>query len=239
MPLKYKKSSKRNTKKFVKKSYKKRSNKKLVNLIKKVALRPVETKHTHFIGENFQLFHNVPDVQYAHLNTVTAVTDDNTGVQNFSCRIGDEVIARGLSYKFWFASKQDRPNVMYKIVFFKYQSREIPASIAPYYQQGTANYFTRDLNTEKYKIVKVVQFNLETSGQRMTATDTFQPSEGHKYISVWLPMGNKKIRYENNTSVPSFQDYGYTVVAYDSYGTLTTDNIASYAVNRKFYFKDP
>jgi len=240
MPLKksFKKSVKKSVKKYVKKPNLARAN--LVKLIKSVSLKPVETKNTHKIDENNQLFHNVPFIAVSgHLNTTLGTGDDNSGTSNFAGRIGDEVIARGLSYKFWFANKADRPNVMYKIIFFKHQSNITPASPAPYFSQGTTNYMIRDIDTEKYKILKVIKFKLENNAQRITAQDTFFGAEGHKALSVWIPLKNMRVKYENNSSIPRFFDYGYTIVAYDSYGTLTTDNIASFAVNRKFYFKDP
>lgn len=232
-------------KKIVKKVYRKKSgkasvkgSKSLVALIKKISLKPVETKNTHSIEENIQLYHNSLIISYGHLYTAQSVSDNDTGTQNFLCRLGDEVILRGLSYKFWFANKLDRPNVMYKIIFFKYQSNTSPATPAPFYSQGTANYMIRDLDTEKYKIIKVVNFNLQTSGQKVISQDVFQGAEAHKKVSVWIPLKNQRCKYENGSSMPRFFDYGFTVVAYDSYGTLTTDNIASYAINRKLYFKD-
>lgn len=218
-------------------NYKKKS---LIKLIKRVSLKQSETKHTHNIQENIQLYHNVPNITATNLFTSISNSDNNAGVQNFACRLGDEVIARGLSYKFWFANKLDRPNVMYKIVFFRYQSGSgtLPAE-APFYIQGTSNYMIRDLDTEKYKIIKTVNFNLQTSAQRITSADVFNGAEGHKKISVWIPLKSMKLKYENNSVTPKFTEIGYTIVAYDSFGTLQTDNIASYAVNRKFYFKDP
>jgi len=240
MPLKKysKKSVRKSVKKFTRKPSMKRSS--LVSLIKKVSLKPVETKHTHNIGENINLFHNVPEISYAHLNTTQSIADNNAGVSNFASRLGDEIILRGLSYKFWFANKLDRPNVMYKIVFFKYQSKAAPGSNAPFYSQGTANFMIRDLDTEQFKIIKVVNFNLQTNAQKIiTIGGALVGAEGHRAISVYIPLKNYKCKYENGTTIPRFQDFAYTIIAYDSYGTATTDNIASYAVNRKLYFKDP
>jgi len=239
MPLKkqFKKSVKKSVKKYSKKPVMKRSS--LVSLIKKISLKPVETKNTHKIDENGQLNHNEPIVNLNHLNTTQSNAENNTGTSNFACRVGDEVIARGISYKFWFANKLDRPNVMYKIIIFRYKSGTTPSNPAPYYSQGTSNYMIRDLDTEQFKILKVVNFNLQTNAQRITAQDTFFGAEGHRAVSIYIPLKNQKIKYENGTATPRFTDIGYSIVAYDSYGTLTTDNIASFAVNRKFYFKDP
>lgn len=235
MPIKY-------TKKVVKKSRRIRKpsmkTKSLIKLIKKVSLRPCETKATHIIAENQQLYHNVPYLSYGGLNTTNGVSEVNTGTASVNMRVGDEIIGRGLSYKFWFANKLDRPNVMYKMIFYKYQSNYTPASPNPFCNQGTTNYMIRDLDTEKFKIIKVVNFNLQTNAQRLFG-DALVGAEGHRKISVWIPLKNQKIKYEDNSSVPRFIDYAFTIVAYDSFGTLLTDNIGSFAVNRKLYFKDP
>jgi len=237
MPVRIRKKVVRKSRKTIRKPSMKRSS--LVSLIKKVSLKPVETKATHSISENNQLYHNVPFLYYGSLATSTGITEDNLGTSNVAMRLGDEVIARGLSFKFWFANKLDRPNVMYKIVIFKYQSNYVPTGSDPYFAQGTSNYMIRDLNTEKFKIVKVVRFNLENNAQRIPSGTTINGAEGHRAISVWIPLKNQKIKYQNNLTIPMFFDYGYTIVCYDSFGTLITDNIASFAVNKKFYFKDP
>jgi len=227
---------------YKKKSVRKtaKSNKSLVALIKKVSLKPVETKHTHNIVENINLNHNAPYMVGTLLNTTTSVLDNNTGAQNYACRVGDEVIARGISFKIWFANKLDRPNVMYKIIIFEYKSGTTLSNPAPYYSQGTANYMIRDLDTETYKIIKVVNFNLQTNAQRIiTVGGALVGAEGHKAVSIYIPLRNRKIKYENNSTTPRFTDMGYSIVAYDSYGTAITDSIATFAINTKFYFKDP
>jgi len=154
MPKTVKKSVRKSVRKFVKKPSMKRSS--LVSLIKKISLKPVETKHTHKIDENGNLNHNDPVINLNHLNTSQSTADNNTGTSNFACRVGDEVIARGISYKFWFANKLDRPNVMYKIIIFRYKSGTSPSNPSPYYSQGTTNFMIRDLDTEQFKILKVV-----------------------------------------------------------------------------------
>jgi len=93
-----KKYSKRRTfakkgKSIRKKSYSK--NKSLVALIKKVSLKSCETKHTHSINENGQLYHNVPIINLNHLKSTQSVGDEDTGTENFACRVGDEVVLRG------------------------------------------------------------------------------------------------------------------------------------------------
>lgn len=226
---------------FKKRAIARASKNRLVRLIKAVSLKQCETKNTHTIVENQQLYHNVPFVfNSVLLKTEIGTNDTDTGTSNFTCRLGDEVVARGISIKMWLANKLDRPDLMYKIVVFKYRSgTTINPNADPYVSQGTSNYLLRDYNVEKFKIVLTRRVRVSTSAQRITSQDVFNGAEGHKAVNIWIPLKNKKIKYEDGSSTPLMTEYAIGVVAYDSYGTLTTDNICSFAYSAKFYFKDP
>lgn len=210
----------------------------LVKLIKSVSLKNAETKDTHNISENIQIYHNVPTHVVDLLYLQQGINDSEGGLTQNSKRIGDEVVGRGISIKLWFANKLDRPDILYKLVVFRYKSNTTIVAGDPWMAQGTSNFMIRDLNVDKFKIVKVKNFKISTSAQRITTQDVFNGAEGHRAVKLWIPL-KRKIKYEDGSSTPKDFDYGLAIIAYDSYGTLTTDNIASYAVNRKFYFKDP
>lgn len=214
-----------------KKSIMKKNN--LVKLIKSVSLKQSETKNTHIITENIQLYHNVQNFILGTLNTTASVNDQSTGTSNTAARLGDEVIAKGLNVKMWFATKGDRPNVMFKVVVFRYPEGQTPTDI--FYTQGSTNLMLRDLNIEKYKILAVKVFNIQLGYSR----NAVNGMEGHKYLKLWIPLGQKKQRYLDTSAEPKFSNIGICTMCYDSFGTLTTDNIASYSYNYKFYFKDP
>jgi len=215
--------------------------KKLVKLIRKIALKGCETKNTHVIVENNNLFHNSQYIVNGLLATTYGTGDDNSGLSANNVRLGDQVIARGLSIKLWFANKLDRPNVMYKIIIFRYQSNDNPSDI--FLSQSTTNIMLRDFDTEKYSIIAQKTFNLQigASGTFPVGTDAtkWSEKEAHRYVKFYIPLKNKQIKYNNNSQIPKFKNIGFMVAPYDSYGTLTTDNIASFAYNYKFYFKDP
>jgi len=238
MPIKYRKKIVK--KRVTRKPYKKNNKKSLVQLIKKVSLKQSETKHTVYLQENIQLNHNSNAVIGSVLATTQSVSDLSNSTNNTACRIGDQVKAVGVSFKFWFANKLDRPNVMYRLTFFYYQSSQTAGDPMPFYTQSNTNLMIRDLDTEKFKIIKAFRFNLQHAAQRIiTVGGALVGAEGHRFISVYLPMRLKTISYEDGSSRPRFLDIGYSIVAYDSAGTSTADQIASYAVTRKFYFKDP
>jgi len=243
MPFRYKS---RKSKKYSKKSFNKRAISKaktasLVKLIKKVSLKNTETKNTHQISENNDLNHNTQYLTTNLLYTRQGIGDNNTGTSQYSSRIGDEVIARGIQFKLWFATKKDRPNVMFKVVVFKYYSQSTPPTTI-FKGQGSSNLMLRDLDTERIKILKVKMFNINTNSTNFGYDSTWVAGqkEMHKYMKIYVPLKNAKIKYiADDSGTPMRYDIGLAVMCYDSYGTLTTDTIASYGVNVKFYFKDP
>lgn len=233
----YKKKAPTTNKKIVRKAKLSR----LVKLIKKVSLKKCETKNTHQISENNDLNHNTQYLTTNLLYTRQGISDNNTGTSSYSSRIGDEVIARGLQFKMWFATKLDRPNVMFKVVVFRYYSQSTPPTTI-FKSQGSSNLMIRDLDTERIKILKVKMFNMNqgTSFTYNDASSAVLRKEGHKYIKIYIPLKNQKIKYiADDSGTPMKYDIGIAVMCYDSYGTLTTDTCATYAINTKFYFKDP
>lgn len=243
MPIKVKSYKK---KKFVKRPVRKvvrRSGmKNLAKMISAISLKKAETKETHVISENNQLYHNVESIKYSFLYTQQGVGDGDTGLTNYSCRVGNEIILRGLSIKFWFANKKDRPNVMYRIIIFKYRADTTIGSA--YKSQGSANMMIRDIDNEKITILKTKLFNLQVGFSNAGPAGGYgfdtAAKEAHKYLKFWIPLKNQKLRYkDDNSGSPKYYDIGVSIVPYDSYGTLTTDNIASYAITHKLYFKDP
>lgn len=215
----------------------------LVRLIKKVALKPVETKQAFTLVENIQLYHNSVNIKQDMLYTKQGITDNDTGTSQYNNRIGDSVVARGLSLKFWLANKYDRPNIMYRIVVFRYTSGDT-VTADDIFNNASTNIMLKDLNTERIKVLYTKIINLQV-GSTVTANSATQATanfgkEAHKLIKVWIPLKNKILKYDgDNSGVPKWSDIGFCVVPYDSYGTLTTDNVASYAYHSKFYFKDP
>lgn len=214
--------------------------KKLVKLINKVSLKKAETKETHRIEENINVNHNAQSIRTSLLYTQQGIGDQDAGITSYDCRVGNEIVARGMSIKMWFANKLDRPNVMYKVIVFRYRADTVPTTI--FKPQGTTNIMLRDIDTDRYTVLAVKQFNLNqgSADRIITATDVFAGVEGHVYRKFWINLKNKKIQYiDNNNGSPKYYDMGICVCAYDSYGTLPSDTICSYAFNAKLYFKDP
>lgn len=245
MPIKVKSYKKKKfVKRPVRKYVKRPGMKNLAKMISAISLKKAETKETHVIAENIQLYHNVENIRYSFLYTQQGVGDADTGLTNYACRVGNEIVLRGLSIKLWIANKLDRPNVMYRIIIFRYRSDTTIGSA--YKTQGTSNYMIRDVDNDKITVIKSKLFNVQTGfSGAASATAPGQgwniyAKEAHKYIKFWVPFKNLKLRYkDDNSGSTKYTDIGMSIVPYDSYGTLETDNIASYAISHKLYFKDP
>lgn len=82
---------------------------------------------------------------------------------------------------------------------------------------------------------KVINSNVGSS-QSFTAG-----KESHKYVRLWIKSkGNRQIQYDqSSTNYITNNPILVYVIPYDSYGTLTTDNIASLAYYCRLYYKDP
>lgn len=226
------------------KSYRK-SKTGLVKLIQRTMLKKCETKDTHRILENQQLYHNVPNIQNDFLFTRQGMGDEDGGTSNYVARIGNEIVLRGLSMKIWLANKYDRPNVMYRIIVYRYKIDGSGYTNPPYQAQGTSNFMIRDLDTDRFKILKskIVNLQVGLSGNASTTSGSswaIYGKEAHKIVKFWIPFKNQKYKYKSDDSgYGAYWDIGLSITPYDSYGTLTTDNIASYALSHKLYFKDP
>jgi len=219
---------------------KKQLSKKQVKAMKKIAEdvfnENVEDKSFVFTEENEQLYHNKPIYAPKFLGDIQQGTSDGDtsttgGIGTKTCRIGDEIQLKNINIRFWLSNKLDRPNVMYKGVLFWY-----PIGIAP---SDTLVYFTQTnkmldrYNTDNIKVID--SFIVKSTNNYAVDANNHE----HSYLATLnKSYKNKKIQYDNNGSQPKGWDLGFALVCYDAYGTLQTDNIASFAYQSKITFQD-
>ncbi len=196
----------------------------------------IEDKSFVYTAENNQLLHNVPVFAAKFLGDIQQGTQDgNTsttgGTGKQTIRVGDQISLKNINVRFWLSNKLDRPNVMYKVVLFWY-----PVGIAP---NNNLVYFTQTnkmldrYNTDNIKIIdqKIVK---STNNYAVDANN-----HEHSYLcTLNKSYKRKKIQYDNNGQQPKGWDIGMAVVCYDAFGTLQTDNIASFAYQSLITFQD-
>lgn len=198
-------------------------------------MKTTETKHSSYLTENVQLFHNVWDIKLNFLQTGQGLGDNDGDVPNAyppNIRVGDAMYLRNISLRIWLSNKDDRANCIYRILMFSYPANDTPTSSDIVYEVGVGNNLLRRYNTDKISILKTHTTKI------IRPNDTLD--EQSKLITMNFACGNRwKVQYEKGQSVPKGKNVGFAVLCYDAYGTLQTDNIASYGFDMKLSWKDP
>lgn len=232
------KSSKRPRSSYRKRKVFKKGGSRLVRMIKSVSLRNAETKYAVTTGENQQLYHNGGSTPvYVNVTNLLATSQGTSQ----TTRVGDCVFGRFLTLKLWLSNKLDRPNVMYRIMLVAMPADQYAAGAPTGYFRGeNANKIIDSLNTDRYKIVasRLIQpfggdYSLESGSTN---------KEHSRYIKMTIPLKNRQIYYTTDGgTLPVAQRniLSLSIIAYDAFGSLLADNIASYTYVAKFYFKDP
>lgn len=158
-------------------------------------------------------------------------------------RIGDKVWAKGLKVKMWLSNKSDRSNVIYRIFAVAMPPDQLNSSPANFWSGAVTgnNYLLEMINTDRYKVLYNKMVNVQTTSKWPVPPLEFVARETSRYHSFYLKL-NRMIGYGlDNGSLPKYQKdiIGIGVIAYDATGTLATDNIGSYRLKSRFYFKDP
>ena len=217
--------------------------------VTRVLLRKAETKRYGFAEENVQLYHNTGPIS-AGLTAQTfpvffnVWADIDKGTAHYN-RIGDRITPRGMSLKIWMANKVDRPNVMYRVIIARVPKTVSNAAVTTAFtnfwddtQLGSCgNKMVLKADTDKgIKFLYDKTFNLQ-----LGASNNGQATkECHMLKKLWIKSkkGREIIYDSTGANIIVNNPIVMTIIPYDSYGTLTTDNIASCAYQGYIYFKD-
>ena len=200
-------------------------------IAKRTLLSMSEKKVFGVQAENQQLYHNKPYYVGNILSCKQGVKDDN-GLTERDARVGDEILIRNVNVRLWLSNKLDRPNVMYKCYLFWYDSDTTLADSIVFFTQ--TNKMLDRINNEQVSIID--QQTIFSGPSYENGTEKHE----HSYLATLN--GNwkaRKITYDDAGTVPKKRDIGMVVVCYDAFGTLQTDNIASFAYNQNVKFVDP
>ncbi len=195
-----------------------------------------ERKRFGFQAENIQLFHNKPDYDAAWLSCKQGTADPENLATRLA-RVGDEIYLQNVNIRLWLSNKNDRPNVMYKATLFWYDATVSLSDTYVYFTQ--TNKMLDRINTENVGIIDQKTLFSGSSYTTGVASDPGSAKEHSYLMTLNGSWKNKKITYDEGGSVPRFRDIGLCVVCYDAYGTLQTDNIATYAYNGMVTLTDP
>ncbi len=195
----------------------------------------IEDKGFTIGAENLQLYHNKPfyisklvkAIQVGNLDG-----DQGTGINGDpKCRIADQIEVKNINVRLWLSNKLDRPNVMYKGVLFWY-----PVGVAPSDPEVFKTQSNKMLDRYNNKNIRIIdQFVLRSQQMYDNGTEKWE----HSYLTSFNKNYKaKKVQYDGLSGDPKKMDLGFAIVCYDAYGTLQTDNIASFAWQMELTFQD-
>lgn len=247
------KYSRRKFRKSRRGKYGRKSRRTFKSRVMKILNRKVETKYFDQGVENVNLYHNIgysptlPTIgtQPGSLIDLFNPWQDigqGTGRQS---RIGDRINPRGMSIKFWLANKDDRPNVMYRIMVVRCPKTVSNTIVTynninpfqPVNQGSVGNTMIMPLDKDQgYRALYDRVFNLQVGNSASGAT----LREAHKLVRLFIKRKNSKpIVYDQSVGGPIVNNPLLVyVIPYDSWGTPTSDRIASVAYYCRLYFKD-
>lgn len=203
----------------------------VAKIAKSVAMTIPEKKVFGFQAENNQLYHNKAFYSGEWLKCKQGVGDPND-LDDQIVRIGDEFYLRAINIRLWLSNKLDRPNVMYKCYLFWYDEGATLGDQLCFFTQ--TNKMLDRINTQNITLID--QQTIFSGASYENGTEKHE----HSYLCTlkgsWK---KKKIIYDEGGSTPLGKNIGMCVVCYDAYGTLQTDNIASFAFNGNVTIQDP
>lgn len=189
-----------------------------------------ETKTVGTYEENQQLYHNKPFYVGKLLACNQGVKDPDDETSS-DARIGDEISLTNINVRLWLSNKLDRPNCMYKCALFWYDEGTSLSDAVVYFTQK--NKMLDRYNNESITIIDQ-QIVFSTNNYAVDANN-----HEHSYLcTLGKRYKGRKITYDEGTPVVKKRNIGMVVVVYDAFGTLQTDNIASFSYNHIFQFKD-
>lgn len=232
-----------------------RSSRRILRIARRAVAKMSETKAVTFSHENVQLYHNLgptggavvvggqPWSDAIFFNCWANIVQGATKVN----RIGNRIMPRGMAMRLWLANKQDRPNIIYRVII----------AVVPKLNQ--AGQLTTPTNLDTFELpltsnlirtvdhdlgIKVLYDRLVRNEKGCSVVPNpglagdLDGKESHVLKKIWIKRRGRPIIFNDATNVIVNKPIALYVIPYDSYGTLTTDNIASYSYFCKLFWKD-
>lgn len=216
--------------------------KSLKRTVRRVVNQMAETKKFLYGIEDFQLYHNLDSIPF--IDPWQYILKGNDG----KTRIGDRIRNRGISFKIWLSNKLDRPNVTYRVIIgtcpqaingYTMDGAGISAYIWQQVDAGACGN-TTVLKTNKEYGFRIIYDRLVPIQKGISGTASGANKETSRNLRIWIkPKRSGIIQYTDGGNARTRGRWLFFLLcAYDSKGTATTDNIASYAMTMEMFYKD-
>ena len=220
--------------------------------IKRISLNQCETKMSSqrfWAGTNANpLYHNTTEFDMINLLKTSRGVDDPDGTTlDGRNRVGNEIIARGILFKFMFITAQSRPNLNVMVYIYEYDSNYTAGP--PQFWVGPSggglaqNRFLDRPNKNQVRVLR--KLYIHNLPNYSTVNEAGTERNNMVLKTLWLPLKNRKVHYDGpgtgttNQTIPRNKDIACAMVAFDTTNTLGSDIVGYVTAQTTLYFKDP
>jgi len=177
-----------------------------------------ELKNLFFNGSNYQLYHNVAA---SYTNSTNLLDNIALGTQSYQ-RVGARIYLRHFDCVLVLNNKTDRPNVSYRFVVVAAPTNANTDTFTELFSGAGFSSIHAPTNS------LLLHDSIFPINQGSSMENNMTPNKERSFTHrVSFPI-NKPITTNTNDGLFSTRLVAF-VLAYDAFGTLTTDNIASVA----------
>lgn len=189
-----------------------------------------EPKHINYSFGKIELYHNS---HYSFkLNDPNYMPTQGTGDYQ---RIGDQMEMGGIMLRMALGQKSDRPNVRWRWGVVKLPKGS-STTYSVLWDNVTGNTMLDPWNSDSVKLIKSGWWQMQLTSLEVGET----PKEQTHFKKMFINY-KRKIKFQplSGNTTHDDGDLYFIIVAYDTFGTLTTDNICWIQPTQTIYFKDP
>jgi hypothetical protein len=221
------------------------SGQRLRKAIKRVMDSRLETKKANFsTTDGNQITHNNFITLTPNILVTTQGVTDPQGPTNQNCRIGDEIMLRGVSIRMMVELNERFSDVTFRLMIVKCAKGDTPTR-ATLFNGLSGNKMLDTVNTERYSILFQKYFKIKApnmsvttnSGGSSEVVSVVPPTGGGifygtannylsratKIVKVWIPgtkfYKNGIVKYEDGSTQTKFFDFHALLYAYSSIET--------------------
>lgn len=199
------------------------------SMVRKELLRTAETKQNTLYINRANLQHNT---WYYNNNMISIAQGDGHNQM-----VGEEIFLRNLVVKLQFNSKQDRPQLMFRVMLLRVPADKNTTAIASLFE-GSSNAMIALPTTSEVRILAEKTVRMRGSSHWTYASgSTVVQKDLAETCELSCSLGSLKTRYD--AGLPKFFNIRLAIVAYDAHTTLTSDVVADFEFNSRVFFKDP
>jgi len=199
----------------------------------------IETKNYYTGGTNVQLYHNGSNG--TTIGTYIPVIRPLDGMSNGIAdgyRIGNSIRAKQIRIRLWLSAKQDRSNVLFRVVAGVNPVPSTPGTVAVFLNKAPAGEYITAMPDPSVTYTLYDKMVNPVMGM-CTIYPSVNVLKEHSFFHEFTIDYQHAVQYVTGGGSTT-QNYTLVVfpVAYDAYGSLATDNIASYSYTTVVEYED-